>query len=174
MAASTSAVYQPATFAAVLTAVYFSSLIPDIDQPTSSFWQKLPFGRVGGEIADTFLDHRNLTHSLLGLGLFSFGTYYLWGLAPDYWGINELLVWKAGMVAFGLHLLADSLTEEGIPLLWPIRHSFGLPPKPFAGVRIVTGKWFERLIVLPTLNLLLLLILFSTWSQIKSWLFMVY
>ena len=47
-------------------------ITPDIDQPTAPFWRNLPIGGIFGKIIGKMLGgHRFLTHSLLGLGLFS-------------------------------------------------------------------------------------------------------
>ena len=51
------------------------------------------------------------------------------------------------MIGYTAHLLADGLTEEGLPLLFPIRIKFGFPP--FKKWRIKTGGWMENFIIFP-------------------------
>src|SRR5205807_3205888 len=50
-------------------------------------------------------------------------------------------------VLFGciMHIAADSLTEGGVPLLWPNRTRFGFPPN--RHWRFRTGTWPEHVIV---------------------------
>jgi membrane-bound metal-dependent hydrolase YbcI (DUF457 family) len=44
-----------------------------------------------------------------------------------------------------MHLVADGLTVEGVPLLWPHPERFGFPPDP--RWRIRSGGFGERVIV---------------------------
>jgi hypothetical protein len=60
------------------------------------------------------------------------------------------------------------LTVEGIPLFWPWRKKFGIPPKPFDGIRIETGKWFENIVIFPLVDIILIILIYSNWSTIKS------
>jgi len=160
--------YNPATFGAVLAVSSIAALLPDIDQPAGKVWHLMPFGDQVGKAANTFLEHRNITHSILGFGLISYGFYRLLSLAPSYWGINTHYVLVAFMLAYGVHLLADMFTVQGIPLLFPFQETYGIPPKPFDGIRILTGKWFENLVIFPTINILLLILIITYWGSIKN------
>lgn len=168
--------YAPAAFIGVLVAAHFGSLLPDIDTATSEIWQSLPFGRPVGEVTTTFSGavtggHRNLTHSVLGLVLFGWLSFWLFGLAPDYWGLSAHWLWVAFSIGYVSHLLADMLTEAGIPLWWPKQSMIGFPPKPFKDVRIMTDGWFENLVIFPLLNLGLILLIWMYWENIKLILF---
>jgi membrane-bound metal-dependent hydrolase YbcI (DUF457 family) len=158
--------YQPATAATVLVMSHLLALLPDIDQPLSDFWHSVPAGRIFGKIPPMFLQHRNLTHSLLGCLLVYLGLTKLGHIAPEEWGLNIALIKIVGMAAYISHLVADMVTVEGIPLLFPIQHMFGIPPRPFQGIRIQTGHWFENLIVFPAVNLLFIALVIGHWSQI--------
>jgi inner membrane protein len=68
--------------------------------------------------------HRTLTHSLLGVLLFSLPVWLLLGRFP-----NLALALIAG---YASHVLADSLNTRGVPLLWPVGRPFRLLP---GGVR---------------------------------------
>ena len=165
--------YQPATLAAVLVGSSFAALLPDVDQPASVIWDKIPFvGHVAGHVAEeaTF-GHRNLTHSLLGFVLMGGLLFWLLSSFPEYWGVNTTIVFISMMLSYAVHLFADAFTVQGIPLLWPWHRNFGIPPKPLDGIRIETGQWFENLILFPILNLFLLLLIFFNWSEIKMFLF---
>lgn len=163
--------YSPATFGAALVFSYIGALLPDIDQPNSKLWHMLPFGHAVGKASDPLLEHRNFTHSILGLGIVGFGLYYLLAAFPNYWGINTQLIFIITMIAYVSHLFADMWTNEGIPLLFPYKRFFGLPPKPFDSIRIATGQWFENLVIFPALTLFLILYVFFSFSSIKLFLF---
>jgi inner membrane protein len=163
--------YAPATLGAVIVASYFGSLIPDFDQSTAEFWSSLPYGKVVGSIADPIFKHRSFSHSLFGILLFSLLFYLLLRSFPDYWGINQSIVLICFSISYSSHLLADSFTVEGIPLFWPWKKMFGIPPKPFEGVRIITGAWFENLVIFPIVSISLLIVILSNWEKIKSQLF---
>ena len=165
---SQNSIYQPATFASALAVSYLGSLLPDIDTSTGDIWHSLPFGHSVGKVANTFLEHRNITHSLLGFGLISWGVNVLMDMMPSYWGLDSNFLWLIFLISYGSHLFADMLTAEGIPLFFPYGRMIGIPPKPFHGMRIVTGKWFENLIIFPAVNLVLIGIIVAKWSEIKS------
>lgn len=163
--------YNPATLAFTLVASSVSALLPDIDQPTSRLWHAIPFGHVAGEAVDPILKHRNVSHSLLGAIILGVLFYWLLSLMPSYWGVNTEIVFWVFTASYLSHLLADMVTVEGIPLLFPYQGMIGIPPKPFQGIRIMTGKWFENLVLFPIVNLALLIVIISNWTKIHSTLF---
>lgn len=169
---STNPVYSPATLGAVIVGSHLAALVPDIDQPFSKIWDLIPFaGHTAGKIANTFLEHRNLTHSIIGFVAVGYLIHLLIFSFPNYWGINHTTLFFACLIAYLSHLLADMFTVEGIPLLFPYQAMMGIPPKPFEGIRIQTGKWFENLVIFPAINLILIVLLISDWSKIKLILF---
>jgi membrane-bound metal-dependent hydrolase YbcI (DUF457 family) len=160
--------YASATLGGVIVASYVGSLIPDADDASADIWESLPLGHTFGKITDPFLPHRGISHSLVGVALYAVILHYLLCLMPAYWGIYVLPVTISSTVAYASHLLADSFTVEGIPLLWPLKHKFGIPPKPFDGIRIQTGEWFENLIIFPIANIALIVLIIPYWQKIKS------
>jgi len=166
--ASSSATYQPATLGAVIVASYLGSLIPDADDAGADIWHTLPFGHSVGKITDPLLKHRNISHSLIGIVLYSAVVYMILKIMPQYWGISTVSVLISSTIAYSSHLLADAFTVEGVPILWPWQRKFGIPPKPFDGIRIETGKWFENLVIFPAANLVLIIFVVSYWNKIKS------
>lgn len=68
--------------------------------------------------------HRTLTHSLLGLALFTLAAWLLLGNYPNFF--------YACVAGYASHLLADSMNPRGVPLLWPLGRPFRLLP---GGVR---------------------------------------
>lgn len=166
--ASANPTYQPATLGAVVIASYLGSLLPDIDNAGADIWHTLPFGHTVGRIADPLLQHRNFSHSLAGLAVFGGLFYLVIKHIPNYWGISIEPVLITTLIAYASHLLADSITVEGIPLLWPWQRMLGIPPKPFDGIRIQTGKWFENLVIFTLANIALIILVVSFWQKIKS------
>lgn len=133
-----------------LGACFLGSLLPDIDEPSSEFWQRIPVGRFFGELTHQFIgSHRHLTHSLLGLIIVGIGLKYLLFLLSPTFLINMTIVWLAFMIGFVSHLLADCFTKEGIPLFFPIHWNIGFPP--LKELRIKTGGRIEKFIVFPIL-----------------------
>ena len=140
---------------------------PDLDTPTGELWDKIPAGSIISRIVNPIFigGHRHLSHSILGMGLFVF---LLWSLlniplihnssfSVHYLGFAML----AFIIGYISHLVADMFTEAGVPLLFPLEYHFGIPPNPFEKVRIKTGRWFENLIIYPSVNLLLFWVIFS-------------
>jgi inner membrane protein len=126
------------------------SLAPDIDNARSTI------GKRAGIISkgiQHFAGHRRFFHSILGLlfvGIFIYAVQYGVGLLLVRTGadagarqIGEALggsalglsvaagagiAFSALLVGYFLHLVADSLTEGGVPWFWPSHLRLGFPP----------------------------------------------
>ena len=139
---------QPMTLSTLLVAVLanqIGGIAPDIDQPTAPFWRNLPVGRFFGRIFDKLLGgHRFITHSILGVALFSGLVYLLLQtLHPIIPSIDTQLVLIAFVIGMLSHLVTDTFTKEGVPWLLPLPIKFGLPP--LKSARLTTGKFGETL-----------------------------
>lgn len=149
-----SAIYPPEslnlpTLVGAIIANNIGGLIPDMDSGANYLWGLLPQGKfVGRILRKIFYKHRTITHSFLGL----FVIYNLLDtFIPKLFNsnfINPEIIIASIMIGFVSHLVADSLTEEGIPLLFPLKINFGFPP--IRPMRIKTGHWFENFIVFPS------------------------
>src|SRR3989344_691911 len=124
------------------------AMIPDIDNVASPAWRHrlLPWE---GKMTREFLQgHRHISHSLIGVVLFTYIFGLLLNLIPlsnlDHGLLQQIFLW--GYVS---HLLTDSLTIQGVPWLYPIPFKFGFPPLAF--LRVKTGGWVEKLVVFPGL-----------------------
>jgi inner membrane protein len=126
-------------------------IAPDIDQPTAPLWRNLPIGKIVGKVTDKFLGgHRFLTHSILGLALFSaLAALLLKFLHPLMLHSNAHYIWWAFVIGMASHLVMDTLTKEGVPWLLPLPIKFGFPP--IKRLRITTGKHVETLVIFPAL-----------------------
>lgn len=143
-----------ATALVALAANMIGGIAPDVDQPTAPFWRNLPIGSMFGKFFGKMLGgHRFLSHSILGVLLFSFlFRIVLNVLHPSFPNLNMDIIWSAFMIGFVSHLVMDSFSKEGVPWLLPIPIKFGIPP--IQSLRIVTGGLTEKFILFPGLILL--------------------
>ncbi|PIY79408.1 MAG: hypothetical protein COY81_02740 [Candidatus Pacebacteria bacterium CG_4_10_14_0_8_um_filter_43_12] len=146
---------------------FLGALFPDIDQPTSDFWDNFRLGPfVAKVIVPALGGHRHISHSLAGVVLI--GVLFRLGLnlALKYVliDINSEIVWNAFMIGVVSHLVMDLPTKEGVPLLWPFDWKFGLPP--WKALRITSGKFVEKFIVFPGLLMLTGYLLFVNQEKV--------
>jgi inner membrane protein len=165
----TAAVYYPpnylsiATLILALVANIIGSLLPDADQASNRLWDLLPGGDGLGKILkNLFLAHRTLSHSILGLYLVYKIIYWLLPklFNPNF--VDYRIVAISLLIGYISHLAADGITEEGLPLLFPLKIKFGFPP--IRSWRIKTGKWFEKYVVFPGVLVYLIWIVANNWK----------
>ncbi len=144
--------------------VAFGTLLPDIDEAHSIVGH---FCGIFSKEIQHFIGHRRFFHSLLGLvpwALLSLGLYALatgvlaqhgMALPADAVGTCQI-AFEALLLGCATHLVADGLTTEGVPLLWPNPVHFGFPPNP--RWRIRTGHLREYLTVYLFMALVVFLI----------------
>lgn len=143
------------------------SLIPDMDQAGNDLWDILPVGDFLGKVfRRTFYKHRTLSHSLIGLFLVYtfFNWFFFKVLDPTF--INPQIMLTSLMIGYISHLVADSFTKEGIPLLFPIKWSFGIPP--IEKLRIKSGGRIEQFIIFPAIWLFLFWFIYLHQDQLKD------
>lgn len=95
-----------------LMAAALGSLLPDIDHPKSWLGRRI---RPVSLLISKIFGHRGITHSLLAVI----------GCLLCLRFIGKANFATAVMVGYLSHLLCDSLTKRGVPLLWPWRRPFG-------------------------------------------------
>jgi len=139
-----------ATAVVAFGANFIGGLFPDIDQPTSDFWDNFRWGPFMAKIiCPAFGGHRHFSHSLIGLVLIG-GTIKLFlNLLSSIVLIDMEIVWYAFMIGMVSHFITDFLTKDGLPLLWPLKFKFGFPP--FQFLRMRSGSWMESVVVFPGL-----------------------
>ena len=152
-------VYAPAipamsleTVVIALGANFIGGLFPDIDQPTSDFWDNFRLGPFVAKIIVPALGgHRHISHSFFGLVIIGLGSSFLldWILPFILLNINAEVVWISFMIGVVSHIVTDLTTKAGVPLLWPFDWKFGIPP--MKSLRIVTGKFVEKWVIFPAL-----------------------
>lgn len=146
------------------------TLSPDLDQASNRLWDLLPGGNFFGNLVrPLFLGHRTISHSLLGGYLYYRILHWFlpYIINPNF--VDTNLVLGAIMVGFISHLAADAVTEEGLPLFFPIPIKIGFPP--IRSWRIKTGKWFENLVVFPGVSVYLVWFTLAHWNEsiLKIW-----
>ncbi|KKQ75245.1 hypothetical protein A2715_04280 [Candidatus Woesebacteria bacterium RIFCSPHIGHO2_01_FULL_39_32] len=124
------------------------ALIPDMDGAGNRLWDLLPAGHNMGKILRRiFYKHRTLTHSIIGIvAIYKILEWVLFKYLNSTF-LDPGIILASIMIGYLSHILADALTEEGVPLLFPLSINFGLPP--IKKWRIKTGKWFENFVVYP-------------------------
>ena len=104
----------------LIPATMLTSILPDIDHPQSILGQRLFFL---SRLISRIFGHRGFTHSLLAsvMILIIFKIYI----------INYLLlpldVIQGMILGYYSHIIADTLTPAGVPLLWPLKWKFRIP-----------------------------------------------
>jgi len=133
--------------------VGIGALLPDIDNAHSTLGKKL--GWFSREIQHV-VGHRTLLHSFLGLGIVAvlgIGLEKAVGFllasrgytVPEHAIASTHIVLIALLFGYIMHIAADALTEEGVPLFWPLHKYYGFPPNRHRRFR--TGTWPEHVIV---------------------------
>jgi membrane-bound metal-dependent hydrolase YbcI (DUF457 family) len=134
------------------------SLLPDLDQASNRLWDLLPGGNFLGRIFKSLLlGHRTLSHSFLGLLLIYQMSFWLLPRVFNSDFINPHVLVLSLMIGVISHIAADGLTEDGVPLLFPLKWRFGFPP--IRSWRIKTGRWFENWIIFPLVALYIIYLL---------------
>ncbi len=141
------------TLIACVICVSLGSLAPDLDNEDNVIYTLVPAGRkVISEIGErVFGKHRSISHSILGVFIMGYLTKWLIFRIPPENGFDLPALWYAFMISFVVHIFADFLTKDGVPLVWPWKYRFGFPP--FKFMRIRTGGKIEMFVVNPLLVL---------------------
>lgn len=129
----------------VYPAAVVAAWVPDVDNPRSRLGNGLsrlkspvlnlvtrPLSwalRITSFLLLRTVGHRTLTHSLMGLALF---TLPVWLLVGDYPNFFYALV-----AGYASHIVADALNTRGVPLLWPLGGTFRLFPGGFKSGGVV-------------------------------------
>lgn len=142
-----------ATAFVALAANMLGGIAPDLDQPTAGLWQRIPAGSIVGRIVHPLLGtHRLISHSIVGMGLFGYGLFYLLERIKGVLMVDMTIVWWAFMIGYASHLIMDTITKEGVPWLFPIPVRIGFPP--FKFLRLTTAGMIEKSIIFPGLLVL--------------------
>jgi inner membrane protein len=126
--------YIPEITPLTMGCMVFGSLFPDIDHPQSYLGSRI--WPISWLIKKGF-KHRGATHSLLFTAFFGAAFFVLVQMIEGL-SLAPLVCFVLGYLS---HLFADSLTNSGVPLCWPIEKRFKVPL-----LRVETGGTGEFLI----------------------------
>lgn len=141
-----------ATALVAFGANFLGGLFPDIDQPSSDFWDNFRLGPFVAKVVCPALGgHRNLSHSIVGVVLIGSGAHFLLQFVMKFITIeiDQTIVWTAFMIGVISHILTDMPTKAGVPLFWPADMNIGIPP--VRALRFESGKFIEKFVVFPGL-----------------------
>lgn len=146
-------------------AVMIGALTPDLDQPTANIWRRMLGGNTVGDIFQFFSGgHRHFTHSLLGI--LAIGLLARWLidtlLQPAYVPA-AVVIWRAFLIGYISHPIADTLTDRGVPWLWPLHWHMRIPPGP-EEVRVTTDSLVEQVLVRGGILLVAGMLLYNYWG----------
>ncbi len=148
-----------------IVAVMVGALTPDLDQPTANIWRRVLGARHLGNIFQSFSGgHRHFTHSIIGI--IAVGYAFRWGihhfLRPEL--VDEaMVIWRAYLIGYISHPIADTLTDNGVPWLWPLHLQIKIPPGP-EELRVTTDSLVERVLVRGGVIISLVLLMRSHWN----------
>jgi len=130
-------------------ATLVGGITPDIDKPGSKIWDRIPAGGCLSRLVNPVFagGHRHITHSILGIAIFGVFAKVLLGALPLGENINIDIVAISFLIALASHVVADMMTKDGVPILFPLPFHFGLPP--LKALRIETNGFVEKLLVVP-------------------------
>ncbi|SJZ58118.1 metal-dependent hydrolase [Selenihalanaerobacter shriftii] len=126
-------------------AAALGAILPDIDHVNSRIGNKLK--PISWIIKLFGIKHRGLTHSILGVFLFSI---LLEKLLLINW-IDKIWYYSL-LIGYISHLIADMFNPLGIPILYPNEYRFKF------GINITTGSWKENTFF--SITILILFIIF--------------
>jgi inner membrane protein len=155
------------TLIAAALCITLGSLTPDLDSQENKLYTLVPFAqRLFAEVGErAFGKHRSISHSVIGVAIAWYVSHWLIFMIPEANGFNLQALWYAYIFSLISHLVADAVTKDGIPLLWPIKFRFGFPP--FAFLRMKTGGWFEIFIVRSVLVLWVIYLSVIEWDAVR-------
>jgi inner membrane protein len=145
--------------------VMIGALTPDLDHPAANILRRTLGGKIVHRLFSIFSGgHRHFTHSLLGIFIIYFLLRWiiLRFIQVEFHPQSFTLLY-AFMIGYISHPLADTLTDLGVPWLWPITWNVKIPPGP-EELRVTTGSFVETILVRGALLLSFLLLLSRHWQ----------
>jgi len=144
---------ETATLSFLVTLV--GGITPDIDKPGSKIWDRIPAGGCLSRIINPVFagGHRHITHSMLGIAIFGVLGKVLLGALPLGESINADIILVSFLIALASHVVADMLTKDGVPILFPLPFHFGFPP--VKALRLETNGLVEKLLIVPGIIILI-------------------
>lgn len=153
-----------------LIAVMSGALTPDLDQPTATVWRRMLGSNHIGNLFNTFSGgHRHLTHSFVGIIVAGWIMHWFaTNIISDNYEASALLIWRAFMIGYISHPIADTLTDMGVPWFWPFHYRVRIPPGP-EEVRVTTDSFVERVLVRGAIIVAAVLLIQAHWPTLRDY-----
>lgn len=150
-------------------AVMIGALTPDLDQPSANLLRRTIGGKFIHKLFTAFSGgHRHFTHAIVGI--IFIGLLLRWlttrYLLPEF-HTSALALWYAFMIGYISHPIADTLTDHGVPWLWPLPWSIKIPPGP-EQLRVTTGSFVENILVRGALLIAIGFLLTTHWVTLLA------
>lgn len=146
-------------------AVMIGALTPDLDHPATNLFKRTLGGKVVHRLFSIFSGgHRHFTHGVIGIGAIALLLHWIITqfIQPQFHP-QAFILFFAFMIGYISHPIADTLTDQGVPWLWPINWNIKIPPGP-EEVRVTTGSFVETILFRAALLVALFLLLSRYWN----------
>ncbi len=148
-------------------AVMIGALTPDLDHPATNLLRRTIGGKVVHQLFSQFSGgHRHFTHGFLGIfAIYFFLQWIILQFIQEHIHPQMFTLLYAFMIGYVSHPIADTLTDQGVPWLWPIPWSIKLPPGP-EELRVTTGSFVEMVLLRGGLLIAFFFLLSSHWNTL--------
>lgn len=128
--------------------VMIGALTPDLDHPATNLLRRTLGGKIVHRLFSIFSGgHRHFTHSLLGMfAIFFLLRWAIYQFIQIEFHTQSFILLYAFMIGYISHPIADTLTDQGVPWVWPINWNIKIPPGP-EEVRVTTQSFVETILV---------------------------
>ncbi|HLC49322.1 MAG TPA: metal-dependent hydrolase [Candidatus Andersenbacteria bacterium] len=156
---------EPILAVIAIFAVMIGALTPDLDHPATNLLRRTIGGKVVHRLFSQFSGgHRHFTHGVIGiLAIYFFLQWIIYQFFQENYHPQLVILLHAFMIGYISHPIADTLTDQGVPWLWPIPLSIKLPPGP-EELRVTTGSFVEVVLLRGGLLIAFFFLASSHWN----------
>lgn len=150
-------------------AVMIGALTPDLDHPATNLLRRTIGGNVVHQLFSQFSGgHRHFTHGIIGiLAIYFFLQWIILQFIQEHIHPQMFTLLYAFMIGYVSHPIADTLTDQGVPWLWPFPWNIKLPPGP-EELRVTTGSFVEMVLLRGGLLVAFFFLLSSHWEILAA------
>lgn len=149
--------------------VMIGALTPDLDHPATNILKRTLGGKLVHRLFSAFSGgHRHFTHSIVGIIAISYFLHWIIFkyIQPTSYD-HALILWQAFMIGYISHPVADTLTDQGVPWLWPLPWNIKFPPGP-EELRVTTESFVETIVLRGGLLIAAFLLLSRHWNVLVT------
>ncbi len=146
-------------------AVMIGAVTPDLDHPATNILKRTIGGKLVHRLFTAFSGgHRHFTHGLLGIFAIAFLLHWIiYQFIQPTFHPQAFILLFAFMIGYISHPIADTLTDQGVPWLWPIAWNIKVPPGP-EELRVTTESFAETILLRGALLIAAFLLLSTHWN----------